>query len=250
MTDYAISFFSASGAEANQNVANPVATNWEPPQWIWPLTPADGGAVSPRLGFFAEEGHADSVLLLTYSNTIFIVDNVGDKIAVGLGGDSGMFVPCKYVDNTTIYMSGFMGAGWNWDLANRVPCDSGTLFIRFIEPSDLSVQTLNSTFRSVELDANDWVASTTAGAPSGYMNVYALECSKNGEKFGDMDGANGTTGDATWTRIDSGGTSNQLSLDDHNWTKKTHDFAVCVSIMPRQTGKVINFGFMAVIEYV
>jgi hypothetical protein len=251
MTVFSVQFYSASGAEANEAVANPIATNPEPQQWIWPLTPAAGGAVSPsRIGFFGQEGHGDSVLLHSWNNIIYIVDKDGDKAAPGYGGDSGMFVPIKYVDTSTAFMSGFMGNGWNWNLANRIPCESGTLFIRFTEPSGLIVQTLNSTFRSVVLDANDWATNISQGAGSGYLRIAALECSRSGDKYGSMDGDTGSTGDTSWSRIDDSAADNRLNLMDHNWTSLIHDFCVCLSIKPLQTGKIVNFGFLAVIEYV
>lgn len=249
---FAVKFFAASGAEGNQKVADPVATNPEPQVWIWPLNPTDDGSAGPRAGFFGQEGHGDSVLLTNWSNTIWVVDKAGDKTAAGFGGDSGMFVPIKYTSDTGVFMSGYMGTGWNWNLADKIPCESGTFFIRFEEPSTLSVQTLNSTFRSVALDANDWVTSTSTGADSTKLQIVALECSRSGDLYGDMDGNTGSTGDVAWSRIDdaAGDGNNNISLADHNWTHTMHDFAVCVSVKPLQTGANYNFGFLAVIDYV
>jgi len=250
---FAVRFFSASGAEANQNVADPVTSNAEPPQWVWPLTPQAGGSDAPaRIGFFGQEGHGNSVLLTHWSETIWIVDKNGDKTALGYGGDSGMFVPMRYTSDTGVFMSGYLGNGWNHDLADRIPCESGTLFIRFVEPSGLIVQTLNSTFRSVVLDANDWATNPSQGAPSGTLQIVALEASRSGSLYGDMNGNTGSTGDTTWSRIDDGpGLGlNKIDLMDHNWTDSIHDFVVALCVNPLQTGAHYNFGFLAVIDYV
>jgi len=244
-----VTFMAASGAESSMY-------HDEAKQIIWEMTPAVGGNTGPcRLGFYGIAGHGDSVLLLTWSSSSYIVDVNGDQYG---GGGSGVFVPVQYVSSSQAALSGINGgAGWSWNLNqdHRVPCESGTVLIRFIEPTGAAVQTLNCTFRSVLLTVDDVVENDTVGADSSQIQIYAFETSRMsfmtwqwGQKG--MEGDSGLTGDTAWTRIDDGGASNQLAVDDHQWEAVAHDYVVCVSVSPQQTGSITRFGFMFRVDYV
>lgn len=244
----AIGFFAASGAESSLGAG--VAK-----EQIWDLVAGGGVTVPSRIGFFGAAGHGASVLLNHYNNSAFVVDKNGDLWAA-----SGQLVPMKYTGAATVLVSGCPAAtGWGWSLnqAHRFPPESGSLLIRFTEPTGGAVQTLNATFRSVVLTAADATADITAGADSTEVEIQAFECSRHGfltvggRKPGmDGDSLSGYDGDVAWTQIDDSGSSNQLALWDHPWTSAIHDFAVGVSVKPTTTGGIKTFGFMVVLDYV
>lgn len=235
-----VGFFSASGAECS--------LNGDGLAHIWELVSKVGGQTDTpaRLGFFGAGGHGTSVLLESYADTVYVVDRGGDLWA------SGQLVPIKYVDANTALASGI-----SRNLTNEpVPCESGTVLVRFAEPTGQAVQTLNATFRSVALTVDDVVEDDTAGAVATDVIVYAAECARkgnitiSGQTSMDGDGDSGSGGDNVWERIDAGGSDNQLGLWNHLWTAPIHDYAICVSIAPQKTGAIADFGFMVRLDYV
>ncbi len=245
----AIMFFAASGAESSVNAG-------AARQQIWDLVAGGDTDTPSRIGFFGAAGHGTSVLLNHHNNSVYVVDKLG---VLWSDGGSGQLVPMKYVDTDIVLMSGApAGTGWNWDLSlNPVPPESGTLLIRFAEPTGGAVQTLNATFRSVLLTAADVVEDNTAGADADQVEIQALECSREGfltiggrKPSMDGDGLSGYEGSNAWTQIDDDGTNNQLALWDHPWTAAFHDFAVGVSVKPTTTGGITTFGFMMILDYV
>lgn len=240
-------FTAASGSEIAMQSAGTADQNY-----IWPLTHKTGGNDGPcRLGFFGIDGHGDSVLLTTYNTSVYVVDVDGNLFSNG----SGVLVPIRYVDDTTAYISGINGGGgWSWDLVQTIPCESGTVLIRFFEPSAQAVKTLNATFRSVALTVDDVVTDETVGADADKIVIYALEASRHGYlgPFYSMDGDgdSGSGGDTSWTKIDDEGASNQLSLWNHDWEAAIHDFSVVISVSPQQTGATTDFGFLLRLDYV
>lgn len=244
-----VTFMAASGAESSMY-------HDEAKQIIWEMTPAVGGNTGPcRLGFYGIEGHGDSVLLLTWSSSAYIVNVSGTQYG---GGGSGVFVPVQFASSGQAAFSGInAGPGWPWDLDqdHRVPCESGTVLVRFIEPSGSAVQTLNCTLRSVYLTVDDVVEDDTVGADAAEIIIHAFETSRMSfmtwawGQVG-MEGDSGLTGDTEWTRIDDGGPSNMLAVDDHQWEAPTHDYTLCISVSPQRTGAITQFGFMFRVDYV
>jgi hypothetical protein len=242
-------FMAASGSEISLQDAGIEAKNY-----IWPLTTVTGGNSGPcRLGFFGSDGHGDSILVSSYNSSTYVVGSDGEMFANG----SGVLVPMRYVDSGTVWVSGINGGiGWDWDLnqSHRVPCESGTLLIRFFEPTLQSVTTSNVNFRSVALDADDAVADYTAGAVATDVHIYAFETSRHGFLAPlysmDGDGDSGYDGDTAWERIDAGAADNKLDLWDHAWSAPIHDWSVVVSVSPQKTGAITAFGFMIRIDYV
>lgn len=248
-----VTFMASSGAEAI--VADPGVAR----QIVWQMTPAIGGSTAPcRLGFFGDAGHGDSVLLTTWSNSVYIVDRNGNQPSY-IG--SGVFVPMKWIDDNTVFISGIYGGiGWDWAInqAHRVPPESGTLLIRFEEPTQQAVQTLNASFRSVAVTSDDVVTDETVGADSTEIKIKAFETGRFGFDNNNaaalfanphMDGAN-LTGSDTWENIDDSAADNQLDLDDHSWEAPIHDFSVVVSVSPQQTGGINDFGFLFRLDFV
>lgn len=238
----AVGFFAASGAESSLAAG-------KSRQQIWDLIAGGSSNTPSRAGFFGAAGHGTSVLLDHYNDSVFVVDKNG-----ALWG-SGQLVPMQYVSAGVVRVSGCpAGTGWNWNInqAHRVPCESGTLLIRFTEPTGGAVQTLNATFRSVALTAADVVTDDTAGADSTKVLVQAFEPSRFGFIYGGMDGnsLSGYEGDTAWEQIDDAGVDNQLALWDHPWTAPIHDFVVVVSVSPKTTGAITTFGFMVILDYV
>lgn len=243
----AVGFFAASGAESS--LAGGAAR-----QQIWELVAGGSSDTPSRIGFFGAAGHGTSVLLDHYNESAYVVDK--DGVLWG----SGQLVPMQYLTSSTVKVSGSpAGTGWNWNLNqnHRVPPESGTLLIRFTEPTGGAVQTLNATFRSVALTAADVVTDNTVGADSTKILVQAFECSRHGfltvgsfKPGMDGDSLSGYGGDTAWTQIDDAGASNQLALWDHPWTAPIHDFAVVVSVSPKTTGGITTFGFMLILDYV
>lgn len=242
-------FMAASGSEIALKTVGVEAKNY-----IWSLTNITGGNTGPcRLGFFGSDGHGDSVLLTNWSSSVYVVDVDGDLFA----GGSGVLVPMRYIDDNTVYVSGINGGiGWDWTLNqnHRVPCESGTLLVRFFEPTAQAVKTLNVNLRSVALTVDDVVTDYTVGADDSSIQIYAFETSRHGflPPFYSMDGdsLSGYGGDTVWERIDAGAADNQLNLWNHDWTAAIHDWSVVISVSPQVTGAITAFGFLFRIDYI
>jgi hypothetical protein len=187
-----------------------------------------GATNSPnRLGFFGAAGAPSSpVIVGAYQDRSHITDHVGTNL--------GHLVNTKYTGAMTAEVSG-VNLTLTGHTLDTIPPESGTVLLRFQEPTGASVATQNGVLRAIDLTA-------ASGAPvvTDLVNGVTVQASQLSDGIGH-------TGDTSWTQISDGGGA--LTLADQATEMVTHDWSIIISASPDAAGRKIDWGFYAEIEY-
>ena len=215
-----IRFFSCSGSMGG-TAAGAQVPNIEIGQLVAGL-----GSDRNRLGFFGADGAPSSpVIVGTYQNRSHATNDTG--------ADLGVLINVKFTGASAAEVSGVPLTSTGDTLAT-IPRESGTLLVRFVDPSGTLTQTQNATFRAVPLTSTSGaqITNTVTGA-----TIQAAQ----------LEDTQGNAGDSVWT--DLTGASNSLSLANQAVSELTHDYHMIVSLSPLTAGVKVNFGFYLQLEF-
>lgn len=164
------------------------------------------------LGFFGTGGPGNSVAVGSYQEETWRTDK--------LGNDEGQGLNNKFVNSTTIEISG---------VTRTLPlaAPSGSLVCRLVTVS--SVQTQNTRLYAVNLNASS--GAVLNEAPDNITTKLAE-----------------IVDDSTWTDASSDG-ANFLTFTNQTVTSTQHDFFASVSVKPDTAGTKSTFGFHFQVEY-
>jgi len=164
------------------------------------------------LGFFGSGGPSNSVAVGSYQEETWRTDK--------LGNDEGKGLNNKFVNSTTIEISG---------VSRSLPlaAPSGCLVCRLTTGGD--VQTQNGRLYAVNLNASS--GATLGEAPDNITTQLAE-----------------IVDDGTWTDVSADGT-NFLTFTNKTVTTDQHDFFAAVSVKPLTAGTKSTFGFHFQVEY-
>lgn len=218
-----IRFFASSGAYGNTIASLYAAGRSEPGGEIFFLLAGDTNSPN-RVGFFGAGGAPSSpVIVGTYQNRTHITNHAGDNL--------GHLVNNKYTGSMLAEVSGVpFSAG-----LEDIPRESGTLLLRFREPTDSLVTTQNGVLRAIDLTAASGAPDTTD-----LVNNVTVRAAQ----LADTDGF---SGDTDWTLISNGGAA--LSLEDQAAEASVHDWHIIVSASPDAAGRKVDWAFYAEVEY-
>lgn len=164
------------------------------------------------LGFFGTGGPGNSVAVGSYQEEIWRTDK--------LGNDEGQGLSTKFINSTTIEMSGVQRT-------LPVAAPSGCLVCRLTTGSD--VQTQNTRLYAVNLNA----------ASGAILNEAPDNITSKMAEIND---------DSTWTDVSTDG-ANFLTFTNHTVTTDQHDFFAAISLKPDTAGTKSTFGFHFQVEY-
>jgi len=213
-------FFNCSGA-----FGGTPSTRATPNLEIFNLEP--GATASPeRLGFFGLLGAPNGpVIVGTYQERTHRTDHNGT--------DLGTFMNVKFTGASSAEVSGVPLTLTGHTLAT-IPQASGTLLVRFTEPSGTQVQTQNAFIRAIALtEASGALISTT---PSN-ITIQAAQLADT----------HGNAGDSSWSDLTGG--SNQLDLANQAGTALVHDYHLILSASPLTAGVNRSWGFYVQLEF-
>ena len=200
-----------------------------------------GDTSSPtRLGFFGPlKAPTSPVIVGQYQDFTHITNHFGQDLG-----------ECINVKFTALSTTGAEVSGVpltdTGDTINTIPRESGTLLLRFREPSDVAVATQNGTFRAVQM-----VAPTGLNGEASGVRDISDDPANIIIRAAELPNTLGGTGDTGWTTIadGTGAGSNSLTLDDQSPTLNLHDFHVIISASPQAAGVNREFGFVVNFEY-
>ena len=164
------------------------------------------------MGFFGTGGPGNSVAVGSYQEEIWRTDK--------LGNDEGQGLSTKFINSTTVEISGVQRS-----LPLAAP--SGAVVCRLVTGSD--VQTQNARLYAVNL--NSASGAILNEAPDNITTKMAE-----------------IVDDSTWTDASTDG-ANFLAFTNQTNTTDQHDFFVAVSLKPDTTGTKSEFGFHFQVEY-
>lgn len=164
------------------------------------------------LGFFGAGGPGNSVAVGSYQEEIWRTDK--------LGNDEGQGLSTKFINSTTVEMSG---------VQRTLPlaAASGAVVCRLVTGSD--VQTQNTRLYAVNLNASS--GAIIGEAPDNITTKMAEIVDDNAWTDASTDGANFLT------------FTNQIVTADQ------HDFFAAISLKPDTAGTKSTFGFHFEVEY-
>ncbi len=186
-----------------------------------------GATASPeRIGFAGLLGLPNSpVVVGTYQDRTHRTNHNG--------ADLGTLINIKFTGASSAEVSGVPLTQTGHTLAT-IPNASGTLLLRFIEPSGTEVQTQNAIFNAVSLNASSGASITTT--PSN-ITIQAFQLADT----------QGNPGNSSWTNLT--GASNSLALNNQTSAALCHDFHLGISVLPLSAGVQRGFGFYAQLEF-
>ena len=228
-----IRFFAASGALGN-TTASLYATSAQPETGaeIFGFVAAAAETTVPnRMGFFGIGGAPSSPIIVgQFNRRTHITDH--------LGNDLGQMVDVRFTGASSAEVSG-VAIGVTGHTLATIPQESGTLLMRFREPSNGAVTTQNAVFRAVDLDVNHIAQDVSSSAVTD-ATIYAAELANN----------DGDAGDASWTQLsDAVGGGSDLNLSNQSTEANVHDFHLIVSLSPSAAGRKINFAYYIQLEF-
>lgn len=187
-----------------------------------------------RIGFFGDAGPGSPVVVNTYQSKTYPTDAGGDA-------DTPPLVQLKYPGGS---LTGQVQVSGAWIASTEeVGFTSGTVMMRFTEPTSTAVQTQNAFVECLKLNENENAAPDEA--PSNIV-VRAFECQH-------PDGLSITN--SVWIQLSGAGANgdgtanNKLSLTDQPQVTPIHDWCIALSASPTAAGTNIAFGFLVFIEY-
>lgn len=195
---------------------------------IWDITQSPGNTTAPlRLGFFGAGGAPNSsVQVNAFQSRTHRVDHNGNNL--------GTYINVKFTGISDAEVSGVP-----FPNIEDIPGRSGTIMFRFLEPNATAVTTQNGFVRAITITDTSGALTGTSDRPSNVV-IYGSELANT----------HGGAGDSSWTLLaDTAGAPTDLSLNDQGGAATVHDWYICLSASPKNSGRKRGFGIFAQIEY-
>jgi hypothetical protein len=187
-----------------------------------------GNTTGPtRLGFFGSAGAPNSsVQVNAYQNRTHRVDHNGNNL--------GTYINVKFTGTSDAEVSGVP-----FPNIEDIPSRSGTIMVRFLEPTATAVSTQNGIVRAITITDASGALTGVSDRPSNVV-LYGSE----------LQNTHGGAGDSSWTLLaDTAGAPTDLTLNDQAGAATVHDWYLCLSGSPKTAGRKRNHGFLVQIEY-
>lgn len=206
-----------------------------------------GSGTADHLGFFGAAGVNQSLTVNEYNDTTFITDELGN-VPTYLGEASGELRNCKYIDGSTVEVSGAQITITNLNVFHVDNLDtaphfinsvSGTLLIRYLASGVSEVHTYNARLWAYDRDAGDHVSAPTDVA------VLGFEINASGEWYN-------TAQSGVWNSMD--GYTSSLYFADHSprngyLAAHEHIWVAGITVRPEAVG-ALDFGLGFTVQYV
>lgn len=174
-----------------------------------------------RIGFMGAT--FGPVIVGTYQERSIRTNNAGTNF--------GQLINVKYTSNTAAEVSGVP-----FPNITDLPGASGTVLLRFKEPSNTAVMTQNGFFRAIRFSGT----TPINGLKPLNIDIRAFKAKDT----------HGNAGDSAWTQLADGvGGGSDLSLTNHSSAVSIHDYPIAVSATPQAAGTNTSFGFLSQLEY-
>ena len=207
-----------------------------------------GSGTYDHIGFFGANDTASAVEVGAYQDTTWIVNSAGSKAA----GETGKLTNCKYINGTTVRISGLPKGPYNKTIAQvnvfkkaalgTYPSfpnqSSGTILIEYQASGSSKVSTYNA-----KLYAYDATGLTTDVAPD--ITIVGFEINASGVAY-----SVGTSG--VWVAL--AGASNPLYFLNHATANKyvpqhKHIWVAALSVKPNSIGILDDWNLAFQVQY-